>query len=217
MTRTMSGRSWKPAIAAGLTLAVLATTACRPAQGPAVPRAQAGPGGQPMLIACGAGEQPLIRQVAVNGAWVPQVECVASPAQAEQAASVAPAPMFAPAAPVSQPAAAPGTVAVAQAPQASGPYAGYQTAAVEAPMVVDRTPTRHAPARRVVNVVQDGDHVELAPQKKNRSWQKSAIIIGSSAGVGAGVGAAAGGKKGALIGAAIGGGAATIWDQATRR
>ena len=47
--------------------------------------------------------------------------------------------------------------------------------------------------------------------------KKSAIIIGSSAGVGAGVGAAVGGKKGALIGAAIGGGSAAIWDQVTRR
>jgi hypothetical protein len=47
--------------------------------------------------------------------------------------------------------------------------------------------------------------------------KKSAIIIGSSAGVGAGVGAAVGGKKGALIGAAIGGGGAAIWDQITRR
>lgn len=52
---------------------------------------------------------------------------------------------------------------------------------------------------------------------EGRSWQKSAVIIGSSAGIGAGVGAAAGGKKGALIGAAIGGGGAAIWDQVTRR
>jgi hypothetical protein len=50
-----------------------------------------------------------------------------------------------------------------------------------------------------------------------RSWQKSALIIGGSAGAGAGIGAAIGGKKGALIGAAIGGGAATVYDQATRR
>jgi uncharacterized membrane protein len=55
------------------------------------------------------------------------------------------------------------------------------------------------------------------PVRKTRSVAKSAIIIGSSAGIGAGVGAAAGGKKGALIGAAIGGGGATIWDQVTRR
>jgi hypothetical protein len=53
--------------------------------------------------------------------------------------------------------------------------------------------------------------------KNGRSVKKSAIIIGSSAGVGAGVGAAVGGKKGALIGAAIGGGSAAIWDQITRR
>ena len=49
-----------------------------------------------------------------------------------------------------------------------------------------------------------------APVRQTRSVKKSAIIIGSSAGVGAGVGAAVGGKKGALIGAAIGGGGAAI-------
>lgn len=53
--------------------------------------------------------------------------------------------------------------------------------------------------------------------RSDRSWQKSALIIGSSTGIGAGVGAAVGGKKGALIGAALGGGGATIWDQLTRR
>jgi hypothetical protein len=47
--------------------------------------------------------------------------------------------------------------------------------------------------------------------------KKSAVIIGSSAGVGAGVGAAVGGKKGALVGAVIGGGGAALWDQITRR
>jgi len=53
--------------------------------------------------------------------------------------------------------------------------------------------------------------------QRGRSVKKSALIIGSSAGIGAGVGAAVKGKKGALIGAALGGGAATIWDQITRR
>jgi hypothetical protein len=53
--------------------------------------------------------------------------------------------------------------------------------------------------------------------RRGRSVKKSAIIIGSSAGIGAGVGAAVSGKKGALIGAAIGGGGAAIWDQMTRR
>lgn len=68
------------------------------------------------------------------------------------------------------------------------------------PVYVDR-----APARRVVR---------SAP---TRTWQKSALIIGGTAGAGAGIGAAVGGKKGALLGAAIGGGAATLYDQLTRR
>jgi hypothetical protein len=55
------------------------------------------------------------------------------------------------------------------------------------------------------------------PRVQRRTVKKSAIIIGSSAGVGAGVGAAVGGKKGALLGAVIGGGGATLWDQITRR
>ena len=55
---------------------------------------------------------------------------------------------------------------------------------------------------------------ETAPK---RSWQKTALVIGGSAGAGAGVGALAGGKKGALIGAAIGGGAASIYEAVKRR
>ncbi len=45
---------------------------------------------------------------------------------------------------------------------------------------------------------------------KRRSWQKTALLIGGSAGAGAGIGALVGGKKGALIGAAIGGGGAGL-------
>jgi hypothetical protein len=54
-------------------------------------------------------------------------------------------------------------------------------------------------------------------RQPKRSVKKSAIIIGSSAGVGAGIGAAVGGKKGAGIGALLGGGGAALWDQMTRR
>ena len=53
--------------------------------------------------------------------------------------------------------------------------------------------------------------------RRGRSVKKSAVIIGSSTGIGAGIGAAIHGKKGALIGAALGGGGAAIWDQMTRR
>jgi hypothetical protein len=99
------------------------------------------------------------------------------------------------------PAAGPGAMDVAYT--AAPRYAEQPVVYREAPREVVRY---REPAPRVVT-----------RRPAGRSWQKSAIIIGSSAGIGAGVGAAAKGKKGALIGAAIGGGAATIWDQATRR
>ena len=50
-----------------------------------------------------------------------------------------------------------------------------------------------------------------------RSWTKTALIIGGSAASVSGVGGAVKGKKGALIGAAIGGGAASIYEATRRR
>src|SRR4051812_28808410 len=66
-----------------------------------------------------------------------------------------------------------------------------------------------APVQREAVVVR-----EEAPQ---RTWKKTAMVIGGSAASGAGVGAIVGGKKGALIGAAIGGGAASIFESTKRR
>lgn len=213
MTRIMSRRSLRLLTAAGLSLAAIGTlSACRTGE---MPTTMAGPTGaqsaaqgSPMLVNCAPGQQPLIRQVAVNGAWVPQVECVVTGApQAPQGVPAAPAYGQAPASPASPayPAPAP---AYAQAP-------APLYAPAPQPVVYERPVASSRPAAR--RVVYDDDVVEYRSPKQGRSWQKSAIIIGSSAGVGAGVGAATGGKKGALIGAAIGGGAATIWDQATRR
>lgn len=74
-------------------------------------------------------------------------------------------------------------------------------------------PVYRAPAveeRAVVN-----DEHEVA--RDDRSWGKTAMIIGGSAAGGAGVGGVVGGKKGALIGAAIGGGAASIYEATQRR
>jgi len=62
----------------------------------------------------------------------------------------------------------------------------------------------------------DRDVVRDEDVRPERSWGKTAMIVGGSAGAGAGVGGILGGKKGALIGAAIGGGAASIYE-ATRR
>ena len=49
-----------------------------------------------------------------------------------------------------------------------------------------------------------------------RSWQKSALIIGGSAGTGAGIGGLIAGGKGAAIGAAIGGGGAALYEAVKR-
>ena len=54
-------------------------------------------------------------------------------------------------------------------------------------------------------------------REDDRSWGKTAIVIGGGAASGAGVGGIVGGKKGALIGAAIGGGAASIYEATQRR
>ena len=104
----------------------------------------------------------------------------------------------------------------AVAPLAYAPYQAYpapqQAAAYPAyprtQYVTERSvaqPVRRVSSQRVVR--------EVEPK---RSWQKSALLIGGSAGAGAGLGALMGGKKGALAGAAIGGGAAAIYDQVKR-
>lgn len=105
---------------------------------------------------------------------------------------------------------APQPAYAAQAP-ALAPAAYYPQPAY-APDIVQRPVVRTAP--RAERVVYTQAREEVKPK---RSWKKSALIIGGSAGAGAGVGAIAGGKKGALIGAAIGGGAATVYEVVKRK
>jgi hypothetical protein len=160
--------------------------------------AAAASGATPIAVNCGPGQQALIRPSLIAGQTISQVECVPVAAAVPGAVGYpgVAAPM--PGVPVgSMPGTAAAMPAYAPAPQIMEQPVVYQPA----PRRVYRTAT----APRVVR------------QKSGRSWQKSAVIIGSSAGVGAGVGGAVKGKKGALIGAAIGGGVATIWDQATRK
>ncbi len=85
------------------------------------------------------------------------------------------------------------------------PY-GYATVPVtaSAPAVVAAPAAPRATATRTTS------------DRRDRSWKKSALIIGGSTATGAGVGGLVGGKKGALIGAAIGGGASSIYE-ATKR
>jgi hypothetical protein len=144
----------------------------------------------PVAVNCGVGQQALIRPAFINGQAISQVDCVATGVpMAPAMAGPGPAP-------------------------ASWPVAAARADDVETVRIVER-PAYRQTARPVSYRT-----AEYAPRrvvKSGRSWQKSALIIGSSAGIAAGVGGEVGGKKGALIGAAVGGGGATIWDQVTRR
>ena len=161
--------------------------------------------GAPLSVSCEPNQRAVVRQVIVNGTAAAQVECQ----------TVAPA--FAAngmvntfgtgATPVAYQPGMPAAVPVNYAPSAYEPTRIVRTTSPE-PQVV----TRQAAPQRVA--------YQRAPErtyKAKRSVTKSAVIIGSSAGVGAGIGAAVGGKKGAGIGALLGGGGAALWDQITRR
>lgn len=102
--------------------------------------------------------------------------------------------------------------------------ASYTTALrpIAAPSVVTTTNTRHAAATqpavsRTVTTTAPREAVVEEDVRPERSWGKTAMIVGGSAAGGAGVGGIVGGKKGALIGAAVGGGAASIYEATRRR
>ena len=89
-----------------------------------------------------------------------------------------------------------------------------QPATVVAPPAARTVTPRRTVYRSTAPAVTEPAAVrDAAPQ---RSWKKSALIIGGSTASGAGLGGILGGKKGALIGAAIGGGASSIYE-ATQR
>jgi hypothetical protein len=99
--------------------------------------------------------------------------------------------------------------AVAPAPV----YAAGQPIAYQQPVYRDDMVTRPA-ARRVAT--QPARARVSQSRESDRSWAKTAMVIGASTGGGAGIGGLIGGKKGALIGAALGGGAATIYEARKR-
>jgi len=83
---------------------------------------------------------------------------------------------------------------------ADRPYA--QPAVITEPMEVYRPRTRTA---------------RYEADAPKRSVKKSVAIIAGSTAVGAVAGSLVKGKKGAVVGGLLGGGAATVWDQVTRR
>jgi hypothetical protein len=174
-----------------------ASAPAAPVSTPLQTAASTQPNGSPVIVSCEPHQRTLVRPVVVNGATLSQIECVTNTGVtlAAQPQPIA-VPAYAPA-PVYQP------VRVAQTVPVSDDYGDTRVIAPQ------RTTSVVRPVQREV--------VYREPIRKQRSVKKSAVIIGSSAGVGAGVGAAVGGKKGALLGALIGGGGATVWDQITRR
>jgi hypothetical protein len=90
-------------------------------------------------------------------------------------------------------------------------------APVAVPAIYTVAPASTAAAPRATTARRASRSSASATAKTSeRSWKKTALVIGGSAGAGAGVGAIVAGGKGAAIGAAIGGGAATLYEAIKR-
>jgi hypothetical protein len=153
--------------------------------------------GAPVSVACEPNQRAIVRQVVVNGVAQAQAEC-------QSVGMVGTT----------------GTIPAAYAPSAVPISYGYSQAAIPETQLVRTAYTQPVVTREVAPqrvVYQRAPERRVVVEQPKRSVKKSAVIIGSSAGVGAGIGAAVGGKKGAGIGALIGGGGAALWDQITRR
>jgi hypothetical protein len=150
----------------------------------------------PVVVSCEPNQRTLVRPVVVNGNAVSQIECVSNGDAQIIAQNTIAQPI---------------PVSYYRAP-AAGNAELADTRYVPAASYPVASSPRVVPARQVVY-----DDRPVREVRHGRSVKKSAVIIGSSTGIGAGVGAAIHGKKGALIGAALGGGGAAIWDQMTRR
>ncbi len=138
-------------------------------------------------LSCEPGQRAVMRQASLAG--VGSLACVSEPAVAAPAMAYASAPLAA------------GVIRVADA----SPRAYARPAAINEPVEVYRP--RSVP-------VSYGSREVARP---TRTVRKSVAIIAGSTAAGAVVGGLAKGKKGALIGGIVGGGAATVWDQMTRR
>jgi hypothetical protein len=201
--RQMNGWGTRTAAVAGLG-ALLVTVGCGASQNGTASAAQSAAAAQPgasVVVGCEPNQRTLVRPTVVNGVAVSQVDCVSN----------GDAAVYAQTQPIAQPSAVP--VSYYAAPRT---VAGRNGELGDTRIIpAASSPVTAARPVRAQQVVYDDAPARVV--KRGRSVTKSAVIIGSSAGIGAGVGAAIHGKKGALIGAAICGGGAAIWDQMTRR
>jgi len=202
----MRGRNmktmWARAAAVGGFGALLFTVGCGASQNGAAGAVQsvaAAQPGTPVVVGCEPNQRTMVRPTVVNGVAVSQVDCVSTGDVTALAQNQ-----------MAQPAAVP--VSYYNAPR----QAAARNAELGDTRIIPASyPVTSARPVQALQVVYDDPPARVV--KPGRSVTKSAVIIGSSAGIGAGVGAAIHGKKGALIGAAISGGGAAIWDQMTRR
>ena len=201
------------AAAASIGLGALVVAGCSRETAPGGAQLTAAAAAAPVSVACEPQQRAVVRQVVVNGSLQSQVQCESA---------FAPAGSFGGAAPVAYAQVPSVPVSYAQ-PVSYAPPVSYAQPVAYAPIDNTRL-VRTAYPQQVVTREAAPATVRYQPapervvvRQPKRTVKKSAIIIGSSAGVGAGIGAAVGGKKGAGIGALVGGGGAAIWDQITRR
>ncbi len=93
------------------------------------------------------------------------------------------------------------------------PPASYASPAT---VITPRAVPRRTVYRAYAPVAPTSERVVYQEARPQRSWTKTAMIIGGSAAGGAGLGGIVDGSKGALIGAALGGGAASIYEASHR-
>ncbi len=117
-----------------------------------------------------------------------------------------------------------GSVACLSSAATTTPAAAYAATPGRATSVSD-VPSRGYASPAVINEPVEVYRPRATPvryqsrdeARATRSVKNSVAIIASYTAVGATIGGLAKGKKGALIGGIVGGGAATVWDQVTRR
>ena len=143
-------------------------------------------------LQCQPYEEAVLRRAVVNGREVTDVTCITRSGAYMPQAAYAPQ-------------------AYAQPVYQQPVNRGYVYEENVATRPVARARTVSQPTRERVSTARRDEREE-----NDRSWGKTAMIIGGGTGAGAGIGGLIGGKKGALIGAAVGGGAATIYESTKR-
>ena len=147
-----------------------------------------------VAVSCDPRQQAVVRQTIVNGELQVDIQCVSGGSMQQP---IVYADQY------GRPLQAVPMAGVGAVPAVYSPQPGYGAQPIYAP-------------RPVVQQASSTRRVASARTGNRRSWQKTGLVIGGSAGAGAGIGALIGGKKGALIGAAIGGGSATLYEAVKR-